>query len=84
MVGLCAAAEDEFLEQDDGFIGQVRAHGEYWRAFSPIKIAKGQQVHVTGREGLTLHVDRNGNPEKQPASIIVHRESKPNAQETKS
>ena len=78
MLDVDAVAQDEFLEQDEGFAGQVRAHGEYWRAVSPNKIGKGQHVHVTGRDGLTLHVDGKGKTESQSAPGNTNRESKPN------
>jgi membrane-bound serine protease (ClpP class) len=36
--------------------GRVRLHGEIWTARSPVPVAKGQAVRVTGRDGLTLLV----------------------------
>jgi membrane-bound serine protease (ClpP class) len=36
--------------------GQVRVHGEIWRASSPDTIPAGTKVRVTALEGLTLHV----------------------------
>ena len=36
--------------------GQVRVHGEIWRASSPDTIPAGTRVRVTALEGLTLHV----------------------------
>ena len=63
MTGTDAVAQDDFCSEADGYAGQVQTHGEYWRARSPQKITKGQHVRVTGRQGLTLLVDRNGSPD---------------------
>jgi membrane-bound serine protease (ClpP class) len=38
--------------------GQVRLHGEIWKAVSIEKIRQGQQVEVTAVNGLTLIVKR--------------------------
>jgi membrane-bound serine protease (ClpP class) len=38
--------------------GQVRAHGEIWRAAAPEAIDAGARVRVTGIEGLTLTVEK--------------------------
>lgn len=40
----------------DGRRGHVLVHGERWQAASGDKLAAAMQVHVTGREGLTLDV----------------------------
>jgi membrane-bound serine protease (ClpP class) len=40
-----------------GLEGKVRTHGEVWRATSRVRLRKGERVHVTGREGLTLEVE---------------------------
>ncbi|MGM0413182.1 MAG: NfeD family protein [Pseudomonadota bacterium] len=37
--------------------GWVHLHGEAWQAESPRPVAAGQRVRVTGRDGLTLHVE---------------------------
>jgi membrane-bound serine protease (ClpP class) len=37
-------------------IGQIRIHGEIWRATSDTTVTVHQQVRVTAFEGLTLHV----------------------------
>jgi membrane-bound serine protease (ClpP class) len=37
--------------------GRVRVHGEVWRARSPAALRAGQQVRVTGVDGLTLEVE---------------------------
>jgi membrane-bound serine protease (ClpP class) len=44
-----------------GVVGQIRIHGEIWRAISTRDVAAHQQVIVTAIEGLTLQV--------QPANI---------------
>lgn len=40
-----------------GATGQIRVHGEIWRAVSPTAVAPGQRVVVTGVHGLTLSVE---------------------------
>lgn len=37
-------------------VGQVRVHGEIWRAVAARPIRKGERVRVIGVQGLTLHV----------------------------
>jgi membrane-bound serine protease (ClpP class) len=52
MVGLRGKAETEIAPE-----GRVFVRGELWRARSPIKIAVGENILVTGIDGLTLEVD---------------------------
>jgi len=52
MVGLRGTAETEIAPE-----GRVFVRGELWRARSPIKIAVGENILVTGINGLTLEVD---------------------------
>lgn len=66
LLGVEAVAQDEFVEQEDAFMGQVHVHGEYWRALSPIPVNSGQHVLINGRDGLTLLVDTNGKANRQP------------------
>lgn len=40
-----------------GATGQIRVHGEIWRAVSPSAVVPGQRVVVTGVHGLTLSVE---------------------------
>jgi membrane-bound serine protease (ClpP class) len=40
-----------------GEIGQIRVHGEIWRAASPAAVPRGQHVRVTSVTGLTLAVE---------------------------
>jgi membrane-bound ClpP family serine protease len=40
-------------------VGRVRVRGEVWRAKSPVEIEAGARVRVTGRERLTLDVERH-------------------------
>jgi membrane-bound serine protease (ClpP class) len=40
-----------------GEAGQIRVHGEIWRAVSPSAVAPGQRVVVTGVHGLTLSIE---------------------------
>ncbi|PLX51304.1 MAG: serine protease [Desulfobulbaceae bacterium] len=46
----------EAMESFDGK-GRIWIHGESWQALSRTPVAKGQQVRVTGQEGLTLNVE---------------------------
>jgi membrane-bound serine protease (ClpP class) len=52
MVGLRGRAETEIISE-----GTVFVRGELWRARSPMKIARGEIIRVTGVEGLTLEVE---------------------------
>jgi membrane-bound serine protease (ClpP class) len=52
MVGLKGKAETEIAPE-----GRVFVRGELWRARSPIKIAVGENILVTGIDGLILEVD---------------------------
>jgi len=38
--------------------GRIRVQGELWKAHCPEGAARGEQVRVTGLEGLTLEVTR--------------------------
>jgi membrane-bound serine protease (ClpP class) len=40
--------------------GQIRVHGEVWRAISDRDVAAGQEIRVRALDGLTLHVDPAG------------------------
>lgn len=42
--------------------GEVRIHGEYWRAFSQQKIKKNDKVKVIDVDGLKLIVEKQNNP----------------------
>jgi membrane-bound serine protease (ClpP class) len=42
---------------EPGRLGQIRVHGEVWRAVSDAALPIGQTVRVTGIDGLTLHVE---------------------------
>lgn len=46
----------EAMESFDGK-GRIWIHGESWQAVSRMPVAKGQQVRVTGQNGLTLNVE---------------------------
>jgi membrane-bound serine protease (ClpP class) len=52
MIGAIAQATSDF----HGY-GQVRAHGELWRAESSVPVRRGQTLRVTGMEGLVLTVE---------------------------
>jgi membrane-bound serine protease (ClpP class) len=84
LVGEQAVAQDEFTEQEDRFVGQVHVHGEFWRALSPIRIARGQHVRVAGRDGLTLLVDTNATANRQPSTSGGAAKSNPTSEGDKS
>jgi membrane-bound serine protease (ClpP class) len=52
MIGLRGRAETEIIPE-----GTVFVRGELWRARSPMKIARGESIRVTGVEGLMLEVE---------------------------
>jgi membrane-bound serine protease (ClpP class) len=52
LVGLDAQAVEGFSDH-----GHVMVHGEIWQAVSAVPVSKGQQLRVTGVDGLTLRVD---------------------------
>ncbi|HWP42281.1 MAG TPA: nodulation protein NfeD [Blastocatellia bacterium] len=52
MIGLRGRAETEIVQE-----GMVFVRGELWRARSPMKIARGEQVRVVGVDGLMLEVE---------------------------
>lgn len=52
LLGLRAEVLDDFVGK-----GQVHAHGERWQARSRVPLRKGEQVRVTGRDGLVLEVE---------------------------
>ena len=41
---------------DSDVEGWARVHSEHWRVRTPVPLKRGQQVRVTGREGLVLTV----------------------------
>lgn len=51
MIGAVAVALDDFEGP-----GHVRAHGERWNALSETPVRRGQQLRVTGMNGLVLSV----------------------------
>jgi len=48
--------------------GQVRVHGEIWRAVSPAPLPAGAWLRVARVEGLTLHVEASETPEPPGAT----------------
>jgi membrane-bound serine protease (ClpP class) len=42
--------------EDSGTDGWARVHSEQWRVHSPVPLRRGQDVRVTGRDGLVLMV----------------------------
>jgi len=56
--GMLGAIADVLLAIEPDRPGQVRAHGEIWRATASEAIAAGARVRVTGMEGLTLTVQK--------------------------
>lgn len=57
MVGAEATAITGFTGE-----GDVRVHGERWRAQSAAPVAPGERLRVTGIDGLTLRVEPAGKP----------------------
>jgi membrane-bound serine protease (ClpP class) len=51
-----AVALEKFHSKSGIFHGQVRAHGEIWRATSGTPVAKNEILRIEDREGLTLRV----------------------------
>jgi len=39
------------------YVGRVRAHGEEWQARAAVQLSEGNEIRVTGREGLVLLVE---------------------------
>ena len=66
--GLIGAAGEALTEIGPRLPGQMRVHGEIWRAVSEAPVASGQRLRVVGADGLTLHVQ----PE-EPESPGGHR-----------
>ena len=52
-----AVAQDAFSAEAGNYTGTVLVHGELWRALSPTPVSGGQQLTITGRDGLTLSVE---------------------------
>lgn len=52
LIGMRAEVIDAFDQA-----GRVRVHGEIWEARTAVPVARGQQVRVTGIDGLTLTVE---------------------------
>ncbi len=84
LVGQQAVAQDDFGQQNHGFVGQVRVHGENWRALSTSHVTSGEHVWIAGREGLTLLVDTNGDVNRQPTMRDDTPESHPASEGGKS
>jgi membrane-bound serine protease (ClpP class) len=59
LVGLVGLVTSPFATAPGGvaYEGQVRVHGEIWRAMSAAALATGQPIRVVRVEGLTLHVE---------------------------
>lgn len=63
LVGGIATVVDDFEKQ-----GRVTIHSETWRAITHAPLHKGQQVRVTGIDGLTLFVEPLRTPTEEHAS----------------
>jgi membrane-bound serine protease (ClpP class) len=77
LIGQEAVAQEDFGPQHHEFEGQVRVHGETWRARSTSRVADGEHVRIAGREGLTLFVDTDGDLAKLPATTSDTPMSRP-------
>jgi membrane-bound serine protease (ClpP class) len=71
MIGLKGKALTEVAPE-----GRVSVQGEYWWAYSRVKIGEGENVRIIGIDGLTLEVepcpDKNVLP--RPVSVIDQRD----------
>ncbi|OOZ11634.1 NfeD family protein [Solemya velum gill symbiont] len=52
LVGMQAEVLEDFLGK-----GRIRVHGELWQARSPVQVTRGEQVRVTGLDGLILDIE---------------------------
>jgi membrane-bound serine protease (ClpP class) len=62
MVGMIAAAIEDFAADGTKYSGTVRVHGELWNAACGSPVAKGQKVAIAETEGLTLFVEAPSMP----------------------
>lgn len=69
MIGLEGTAETD-LRPD----GKVVVRGELWNAWSPVRLARGEPVRVTGVRGLKLEVASAGNYALAPPSAVADGE----------
>ncbi|MEN3038563.1 MAG: NfeD family protein, partial [Candidatus Kryptonium sp.] len=59
LIGETGIALTQFRPAKDGWAtGQVRVHGEIWKAISQDKINPNEEIVVRGIEGLTLKVEK--------------------------
>ncbi len=66
-----AVAVEEFKPDGERYLGQVRVHGELWRAISEVPVVGNQRLEVQRRDGLTLRVQPGG--QKKVISIQEDR-----------
>lgn len=57
LIGQPAVAAEQFMPQEDHFVGSVHIQGERWPGISSDPLSSGQSVTVRQRDGLTLFVD---------------------------
>ena len=60
--GLLGERGTTLTQLDPGAGGQIRVHGEIWRASSPVALPPGRAVRVTAVSGLTLVVEPADTP----------------------
>jgi membrane-bound serine protease (ClpP class) len=60
--GLVGTRGSTLTALEPGHVGQVRVHGEIWRATSVLPLTEGRGVRVTAVEGLTLIVEPSDPP----------------------
>ena len=65
MEGLAGERGQSLTVLEPGSPGQIRVHGEIWRAVSNVHVPPGVPVRVTGIDGLTLHVEPANAPTSQ-------------------
>lgn len=66
IVGLIGRAETAIAPN-----GTVCVRGELWRARSPMNVSRGEEVRVTGIEGLTLNVEAENDEAVVPNKTIA-------------
>lgn len=70
LIGAEAVATENFVPDDTQHSGMVRAHGELWKARSPVPVTAGQLLEIQERQGLTLIVRT---PDQQCTADLTHK-----------
>jgi membrane-bound serine protease (ClpP class) len=62
LVDETGVVSETFSPEGAEFAGQIRIHGEIWKARSVAPVEKGDRVRVVSRDNLTLYVTTQGGP----------------------